>query len=158
MEDLKFDEITNEEIPEIGENTSINDNSSFANEITPLEDFGSVGEARVKSLKDSVIEIEEMIKERNDLSGQFIREGEKMKQSINNFLLENSPKGEDDSEFARERAELRKKQIEISELQLNEKVGCWRDISLLKRELRDQHRQINERENRAEMLGRILEE
>jgi len=56
-----------------------------------------------------------------------------MKVHINNFLLENIPKGEDDSEFARERSELRKKQIDISELQLNEKIGCWRDIATVKK-------------------------
>ena len=120
------------------------------------EDFSSVGKAKVNSLKDTAKEIEEMIDERNELSGRFIKEGESMKQSINNFLLENSPKGEDDSEFARERSELRKKQLDISELQLNEKIGCWRDISLLKRELREHNLQINEKTSRAEMLEKIL--
>ena len=72
--------------------------------------------------------------------------------------MENAPKGEDDSEFARERSELRKKQIDISEIQLNEKVGCWRDIALLKKELREQERELNQKESRTEMLKEILEE
>lgn len=121
-------------------------------------DFASVGKAKMDSLKDVVVEIEQMIDERNQLSGRFIKEGESMKQSINNFLLESAPKGEDDSEFARERSELRKKQLDISELQLNEKVGCWRDISLLKRELREHNLQINEKTSRAEMFEKILTE
>jgi hypothetical protein len=118
----------------------------------------SVGKAKVDSLKDLVVEVNEMIKERGVLSTRFIKEGEKMKANINNFLLENAPKGEDDSEFTRERAELRKKQIDISELQLNEKVNCWRDIALLKKELRESTKELNEKESRAEMLGKILEE
>lgn len=122
------------------------------------EDFSSVGKAKVDSLKELVLEIKGMIEERNKLSDKFIKEGESMKSAINNFLLENAPKGEDDSEFARERSELRKKQIDISELQLNEKIGCWRDISLLKKELRENTKELSEKVNRAEMLEKILTE
>jgi len=122
------------------------------------EGFDSVGKAKVDSLKDRVTEIETMVGERNLLSRRFIKEGEKMKTNINNFLLENAPKGEDDSEFTRERAELRKKQMDISELQLNEKVGCWRDIALLKKEMRESMKELNEKESRADMLGKILED
>jgi hypothetical protein len=121
------------------------------------DDFSSVGSAKVDSLKDIVGEIEVMIKERQALSEAFIKEGEKMRRDINNFLLEGAPKGEDDSEFARERAELRKKQIEISEIQLDEKVGCWRDIALLKKELRDREKELFEKENRSDELKKILE-
>ena len=122
------------------------------------EGFDSVGKAKVDSLKERVTEIETMVGERELLSRRFIKEGEKMKTNINNFLLENAPKGEDDSEFTRERSELRKKQIDISELQLNEKVGCWRDIALLKKEMRESLKELNEKESRAEMLGKILED
>jgi len=122
------------------------------------EDFDSVGKAKLDSLKERIEEIEEMIKERNTLSGNFIKEGEGMKTNIKNFLMENAPEGEDDSEFARERSELRKKQIEISELQLNEKVNCWRDIALLKKEMRESSKELNEKKTRADMLGRILTE
>ncbi|MFH1237963.1 MAG: hypothetical protein ABIH79_01060 [archaeon] len=120
--------------------------------------FESVGKAKLDSLKETVIEIEKLIKERGSLSENFINEGEKMKRDIKNFLLENTPRGEDDSEFTRERSDLRKKQIEISELQLNEKVGCWRDIALLKKELRDRTKELSEKINRAEIFERILDE
>ena len=72
--------------------------------------------------------------------------------------MQNAPAGEDDSEFARERSELRKKKIEISELQLNEKVNCWRDIALLKKEMRESERELNEKKSRSDMLGKILSE
>jgi hypothetical protein len=117
-----------------------------------------LGKNKLDPLKNSLTEIESMISERKNLSESFIKEGEKMKRDINNFLLENAPKGEDDSEFTRERAELRKKQIEISELQLNEKVGCWRDIALLKKEFREQAQELNEKQGRTDMLKSILEE
>ena len=143
MEDLNKDEIPEDKETGNTWNTS--------------EDFNSVGKAKVDSLKERVIEVETMIKERETLSHRFIKEGEKMKSNINNFLLDNAPKGEDDSEFTRERSELRKKQIDISELQLNEKVGCWRDIALLKKEMRESTKELNEKESKAEMIRDILE-
>ena len=121
------------------------------------EDFESVGKVKVDSLKEVIQEIHDLIKERSGLSNTFVKEGESMKTKIGNFLSENAPKGEDDSEFVRERSELRKKQIDISELQLNERVGCWRDIALLKKELREREQELNEKENRADMIGKILE-
>lgn len=118
----------------------------------------AVGKAKLDSLKSNIKELENMIKEREELSKNFIKEGEKMKDNIKTFLIENSPEGEGDSEFARERSELRKKQIEISELQLNEKVNCWRDIALLKKEFRENVKELNEKKNRSEILGKILSE
>ena len=45
------------------------------------EGFNSVGKAKVDSLKETVEEIEYLIKERTVLSNTFIKEGEKMKSS-----------------------------------------------------------------------------
>lgn len=84
-------------------------------------EIDSVGKAKLDSLEKNIEELENMIKERNTLSKNFIKEGEGMKSNIKTFLIENSPEGEGDSEFARERSELRKKQIEISELNLTKK-------------------------------------
>ncbi len=122
------------------------------------EEIDSVGKAKLDSLENNIKELESMIKERNTLSQNFIKEGENMKSNIKTFLIENAPEGEGDSEFARERSELRKKQIDISELQLNEKVNCWRDIALLKKEFRENIKELNEKKNRADMLGRIMSE
>jgi len=122
------------------------------------QDIDSVGKAKLDSLENNIKELENMIKERNTLSQNFIKEGEGMKGNIKTFLIENTPEGEGDSEFARERSELRKKQIEISELQLNEKVNCWRDIALLKKEFRENIKELNEKKSRSDMLGRILSE
>lgn len=121
-------------------------------------DLDNMGTGKLDSLKESIKEINQMVTERSRLSQNFINESEKMKTAINNFLLENSPKGEDDSEFARERSELRKKQIEISELQLNERVNCWKDIALLKKELRENQKELSEKISRADLIGKILEE
>lgn len=122
------------------------------------QEIDSVGKAKLDSLQNNIEELKNMIKERNTLGQNFIKEGESMKANIKTFLIENSPEGEGDSEFARERSELRKKQIEISELQLNEKINCWRDIALLKKEFRENIKELNEKKSRADMLEKILKE
>ena len=45
-----------------------------------------------------------------------------------------------------------------AELQINEKVSSWKDIALLKRELREYQRQLSEKESRMDMLKGILED
>lgn len=118
----------------------------------------SVGQAKLNSLQENIKEIDNMVKERKILSDNFIKEAERMKDSIKAFLRDNAPEGEGDSEFARERSELRKKDIEICELQLNEKVNCWKDIAELKKEFRENIKELNEKKSRSDMLGRILNE
>jgi len=48
--------------------------------------------------------------------------------------------------------------MEISELQLNEKINCWKDISQLKKELREYERELQEKNERSEALARIMED
>ena len=121
-------------------------------------DIDSVGRAKLDSLENNIKELESMIKERNILSKNFFSEAERMKDGIKAFLRDSAPEGEGDSEFARERSELRKKDIEICELQLNEKVNCWRDIALLKKEFRENIKELNEKKSRSDMLEKILKE
>ena len=106
------------EIPEIPGNT-YHGSTVYSPHSSSIEELGQV---KVDALKEAIQEIETQVAEREVISKMFTKEGEKMKRDIKNFLLESAPKGMDDTEFARERAELRKKAIEINELQLKEKV------------------------------------
>lgn len=137
------------EISEIPGNTYQGSNIS-------TESIENLGKVKVNALKESISEIGHQLEERRKISREFEREGNKMKMNINNFLLENTPAGEDDSDFARERAELRRKQIDISEMQLNEMVNCWRDVVLLQKDLRDKQKELFERESRMNAINDIL--
>jgi len=121
----------------------------------PGEDALDLGKEKIKALKDAIAEIKFLIKEREELSKSLAKDVEKIKLDISNFLLTTEAV---DADGFRERNGLRQKQIEMSELQLNERVGCWRDVSQLKRELRDLTQELNEKEERLNVLGRILEE
>jgi len=41
---------------------------------------------------------------------------------------------------------------------MNEKISCWKDVALLKKELREFQGQLLEKENRMDMLKDILED
>jgi hypothetical protein len=139
------------DIPHMENPVSERNSSSFDDSI------GQIGQARIESLKEAVVEIEELIDSREKLSGQIFSDGESMKREITNFLAENAVQNPDDPVEAQERSALRRKKIEVCELQLKEKVDCWKDVALLKKEMRENDRELSEREGRIDMLNGILE-
>jgi len=138
------------EIPEISRN--------FSQE--PL--FDDLGKERIDSLNQQISEIKNLISERQKLSKETFNECEKIKTEINNFLLENenanvSLPATSTNEFLREKNDLRHKKVEISEMQLKEKIDCWKDIAILKKEMRECEKELIEKENRIKALNKILE-
>lgn len=122
-----------------------------------LENFG---QEKITSLKNSIEEIKNLVEERKKLSDAFIKEGDAIKLEIDNQLLDNehSSKNLMDKDFMIEKNALRNKKVEISELQLNEKINCWKDIALLKKELRQYEKELTEKETRINELNEILNE
>jgi hypothetical protein len=120
----------------------------------------SVGQERIDSLKKAIIEIKHLVEERKKLSLDFIKEGEQLKSEISNLILENEStlRAFGQSEALTEKNSLRNKKVEISELQLNEKINCWKDIALLKKELRIYEKELSEKESRINELNDILRE
>ncbi len=128
-------------------------------EITPNgNSLGEFGESKIESLKKSIFEIYEMIKSREKLSRKIHEEGESLKSEIKGYLAENEKIQISSADPTREKNDLRHKKIEISELQISEKIGCWKDVALLKKELREYERELTEKEERINILNKILEE
>ncbi len=119
----------------------------------------NLGKEKIEALKKSIKDLNELVKERELLSKKFLQESENIKTEINNFLIENENiKGFEKSDLIREKNLMRNKKIEISELQLKEKIDCWKDISLLKKELRENEQELSEKESRLIELNRLLGE
>lgn len=119
----------------------------------------NIGKEKLDSLKEAIEEIGELIVSRKKLSKRIFEEAEKEKRSIDNFLLEVDAKNSvSEVDDVREKIAFRQKRVELSELQLNEKVSSWKDIALLKKELREKQRELNEKQGRLDMFGKILEE
>jgi len=119
-----------------------------------------VGQERITSLKKAISEINKLVDERKKLSLEFIKEGENIKSEISNLILENEStlRALGQNEALIEKNALRNKKIEISELQLNEKINCWKDIALLRKELRIYEKELSEKESRIKELNEILRE
>jgi hypothetical protein len=119
-----------------------------------------VGKDKIESLKNSIKEIKSLVEEREQLSQNFLKEGDEIKLEIDNFLIENesSSKNLEDRGFTVEKNSLRNKKIEISEHQLNEKINCWKDIALLKKELRQNEKELTEKEARLKEINDLMSE
>lgn len=132
------------------------DISGFSNR----DSIENIGKEKIDSLRNSIKEIQKLISEREQLSQDFIEEGDEIKLEIGNYLLENEKfsKNVNEKDFLTEKNSLRNKKIEISEFQLKEKIDCWKDIALLKKELRINERELTEKESRINELNDILNE
>jgi len=136
-------EFSHLENPEIGQKAS--------------ENFSDIGVEKLQALKDSISEIKKMIEERGILSQHIYDEGEQIKSEINRHLEENDKIKIGGADITKEKNDLRHKKVEISELQLNEKINCWKDIAVLKKELREYERELTEKQDRLNMLNKIME-
>ncbi len=122
-------------------------------------DLTNIGLAKINALKESIEDLNEMINEREGLSENFIEEGESVKTEINNFLLENENTTEfEKADLMKEKNQLRAKKIEISEIQMKEKVDAWKDIALLKKELRQQEQELSEKQERVNSITKLLDD
>jgi len=147
--------LDNMKIPEIP-NFS---NGNSANHANPLSTI-SIGKDKIESLKNSIKEIKNLIEERKELSENFIIEGDKIKLEIENLLIDNENIARDfkDKDFMIEKNALRNKKVEISELQLNEKINCWKDIAQLKQESRQYEKELSEKESRLKEINALMNE
>jgi len=126
------------------------------------EIFRSLSDAKLGNIKGVIDDINELIDKRQKLTSELFSDIDKTNIEINNSLLElktiiNSPNINKD-ELVRAQLELRKKLIELEEVKMQEKVNNWRDIALLKKELRDRVREFKEKETSVSLLDKILEE
>lgn len=125
-----------------------------------LQEFGK---EKVESLRNSIQEIKNSIQQREKLSKEFVEECDRIKTEINNFLIENESYSsgdftQNDRDNVKEKNDLRSKKVAVSQEQMNEKINCWKDVALLKKELRDKEKELKEREARINEINKILKE
>lgn len=115
--------------------------------------FKDIQDSKLGSIQEVIDDINNLIQKREMLNGEIFSDIEKIKMDINNFVLSLG-----DEMNKAEQLNMRQKQIEIDEVKINEKLNMWRDIALLKKELRERIRDIREQEGKATMLDSILED
>jgi len=127
--------------------------------ITPADKAGNLlkgmSETRTFSLKESIEQINDQIKERMHLHGDILLTVEELKLSINNMMPDVN---QHNPEFSKPMMEFKKKLVEVEQMKIEEKLNCSRDIADLKKEQRELIREFTEKEKRATFLGDILTE
>jgi len=123
------------------------------NKKNDLDIFNTLSSEKVASIKYTLREIELLIQQREQLTLDLFKDIDKVKTSIDNTILQLG-----NQTNLKEQMMLKQKQIEIEEFRLQEKVNAWRDIALLKKELRDRFKEVKDRESRIDVLDKILEE
>jgi hypothetical protein len=93
-----------------------------------LKEFQNEG---IDTMKDLIKDIEDLIEKRKKLSDEIANDLEKMKIDITSFAQK---KGSEIT--VREIIELKKKELEVEEEKVKEKLNAWKDVANLKRELR----------------------
>jgi len=107
---------------------------------------------KVALTKEAVLDIQEQIQLREQLHEQVLQETEGIKMQLSNLILSTSDMEE------QEKARLRQKQIELDQFKVKEKIDKWKDIAVLKKELRDRLKEFKETESRTQMMSDILED
>lgn len=107
---------------------------------------------QIDSLALAINDLNSLISERENLSRDLLKDIEKLKIDFGNFMLEAG-----NSILLPEKLELRKKLLEIEEIRLKEKLDSWRDISALKKELRERQKELSEKEANISAIERIME-
>lgn len=126
------------------------------------EIFQNISKEKLEPIKEVIEEIEFLILNRTEVHKEMNNHIDKMQLQIDNMLLglpqikttDNNPTL--GGELVKAMAEFRKKKMELEELRLKERLDYWRDVALLKRELREYAREFKEKESKSDLLDSLL--
>jgi hypothetical protein len=107
---------------------------------------------KVEFTKEAVEDIEAQIEQREKLHKEVISSFEKIKIELNNLMMATSDMEE------QEKARIRQKQADLEQYKVQETIDKWKDIALLKKELRERIQDFKEKESKTEMMGKLLEQ
>jgi hypothetical protein len=131
-------------IPEPGFIT--NDPASHGN--NDIDDlFQEMNNVKLNAIREAVDEINMLIKEREKLREELAMDFEKVGMKFTNFLTERK-----DGLASEQVIEIQRKVIELEEDKAREKINAWRDIAMLKKELREYKLALKEKEDGMAML------
>ena len=114
--------------------------------------FKEMQDKKLDSIKEVIEDIQELIEERKKLRDEIFVDLEKISLKISNFLTEKK-----DELKPEEQIELRRKIVEVDEAKTQEKLNAWRDISELKKELREHLREFKDKNDGFKMLESMVD-
>jgi uncharacterized protein HemX len=137
------------------ERTNIMDYSS--NKLEDERVFDMLQSEKLESLKASIEDIQEAIRMRKQLSKEITDLFNKVIMDTDNFIIKLHEVDRRSELIRGEQMKLKNKQMDLESKKIEEQVTCWKDIALLKKELREHLQEFRERETRSTMLDSILD-
>jgi len=114
--------------------------------------FKDLQDKKLGSIQEVIEDIQNLIEERKNLKEEIFEDLEKISIKINNFLT-----GKQDDLKPEELVEIKRKIVEIDEAKAQEKLNAWRDVSALKKELREYIREFKEKRDGMNVLESMIE-
>ena len=113
-------------------------------------------EEQIKLIQDSIDDINSMIQERGELHKSLISSMEKLDLSMDNKMPSMNALQSSNPAAAQLLNELMKKKIELEEVKMEEKLNYWRDVALLKKELREHQKELRDLQSKTSMVDNLL--
>lgn len=114
--------------------------------------FKDMENKKLDSIKEVIDDIKNLIEERQKLRDEIFVDMDKMILSITNFLNEKK-----DGMKPEEVVELKRKITELEQAKTGEKLNAWRDVSNLKKELRDSLRELKDKKDNFNVLESMVD-
>jgi hypothetical protein len=109
--------------------------------------FNQMNNVQLDSIKEAIAEINEMIIEREKLRTEVSFDLEKVALKFTNFLAEKR-----DTLSPEQLTEIQRKIIDLEEDKAREKINSWRDVAMLRKELREFKFTLKEKKDGMDML------
>ena len=137
----------------VAEELGISENTDYKSRKDVEELFKNRQEDMIGLLKEGIADIQQLIASREELHNELVSNLDKIE-----LFIDNSMPKVDSGNDADLIKELLKKKIEAQEIKLQEKLNFWRDVSSLKKELREHMKEYRDMESKTSMIDNILED
>ena len=121
---------------------------------TNVDIFQTMVAGKIGDIRKAVDEIEDEIKERTDIDAVVLAEIQNEIMEVRNRMLEVEQfSGSAHREHPFPKVDVLEREIvELEGQKRNEKVSCWRDLTVLRRELRVYMKELNDLMRKAELV------
>jgi hypothetical protein len=119
--------------------------------------FKDISSVKIVSLQEIMQDIQILITARESLKKELFSDIEHAKLEISSILSKIPFDATTQPAVTAEHLKLRQKMVELEESKMQEKLNCWRDIALLKKELRENVRESEDKKNNLSMLGKLID-
>lgn len=121
---------------------------------TNVDIFQTMVAGKIGDIRKAVDEIEDEIKERTDIDAVVLAEIQNEIMEVRNRMLEVEQfSGSAHGEHPFPKVDVLEREIvELEGQKRNEKVSCWRDLTVLRRELRVYMKELNDLMRKAELV------